>query len=416
MRFAAVVASMCLVVAACGEPDSGTDVPVTAAGTTGTTVLPTTWPPSTSPPTTSPPTSAQVTPTTIDAGGATSLSLPAPWAAPALPADQVPALVAAEWQDADNRTACSALYPAAPDIGAGADLRAANFSGGWALAWDRAGGPGRNADGSYCADCGRSAFGVAGAGLTATGTEHERWPTVIDFDDGSLAGYGFEGDADPSSGAPLLMYVLVRGEGCLYNVWSFLGEDHLLGLVEELRFVEGFRGEPSGWAVPEVVEVREMGAPPWEQPALDPAGLDRIYFLEWEGEANAPASCPLLAFADLGDEASGASIRRAANAGEMLVAWDRPSGPGHDGASNPCDDCGRGAIGLGTFQGSPFLGGEPTHRWDDGSEARVAVGLYGIEARLHVDGFDCTYWLWSHLGEDHLDSLFTRLRRVAGFP
>ena len=125
----------------------------------------------------------------------------------------------------------------------------------------------------------------------------------------------------------------------------------------------------------------------------------------------------MLYFADLGD-ADGATIRRAANEGEMLVAWDLPSGPGHSGASEPCDDCGRGVIGLGTFPADTRQDSPAVYTWSDGSDATTLTGpyRYGTEAFVHVTGFDCTYWVWSHLGADHLEYLLGQLRRVEGLP
>jgi hypothetical protein len=163
-------------------------------------------------------------------------------------------------------------------------------------------------------------------------------------------------------------------------------------------------------------DVVDMGEPPWRLTPLDPGAVEEVYFLEWRDEAGAPEACPLLVFADLGAEASGARARRAANEGEMLVAWDRPSGPGHDAISDPCDDCGRGAVGLGTWQAAVFEDKPVTRRWDDGSRGRTFEGTYGIEAYIEVAGFGCSYWLWSHLGEEHLDYLLSQLRRVEGAP
>jgi hypothetical protein len=124
----------------------------------------------------------------------------------------------------------------------------------------------------------------------------------------------------------------------------------------------------------------------------------------------------MLYFADPGD-ASGATIRHAANEGEMLVAWDLADGPGHFGDSSPCEDCGRGVVGLGTFQHSGYAG-HVSYTWSDGSEARLRVEpfSYGIEAFVRIEGFDCDYWVWSHLGEDHLEYLLSQLRRVEGSP
>jgi hypothetical protein len=348
---------------------------------------------------------------------AVPVSAEAPWAGIAFAITEVPDVLVTQWEDSDVRRFCSALYTTTPLPG-GAVIRSANFSGGWAVAWDLGEGPGRFASGEYCDDCGRGAFGIAGAFGPADGDETEIWERELDWFDGSKAGYGFEGLGDGSAGEPLLMYLLIKDEGCLYNVWSFLGEDHLLGIVNGLRFVEGLRGEPTPWRneLPPPVVV-ELGTPAWAtEPPLTEADISELYVLEWAGEAQAPPSCPMLAYADLGEEAADATIRRANSEGEMLLAWDRPSGPGHDGASDPCADCGRGAVGLGTFLNGQIGDLPITHRWSDGSRAASFDGFYGTEAYLQPEGFDCIYWMWTHLGDDHLDYLFGRLRRVEGNP
>ena len=187
-------------------------------------------------------------------------------------------------------------------------------------------------------------------------------------------------------------------------------------LVGQLRRVTGLEGEPTQWLseVPPP-ETIDLGDPPWEKTALAAHAVPEIGHLEW-AESGSHPSCPMLFYADLGI-ADGAVIRRANNANEMLVAWDLPDGPGHAGDSSPCDDCGRGVIGLGTFRHGAFSG-PVAYEWSDGSVARLRTGpySYGVETFLQVEGFDCEYWLWSHLGQEHLEYLFGQLRRVEGSP
>jgi hypothetical protein len=347
-----------------------------------------------------------------------ALPAPAPWLQDDIDLNLTPTVLAEQWNAAGNRTWCSALYPAnVADLAAQANVRSANFEGGWGIAWDLPDGPGRLAGGDSCDDCGRGAFGVAGAGLEATGLEADRWANIVDFEDGSRFGYGYEGDAAEDSGAPLLGYLLIRDEGCLYNVWSFLGENHLLTLVQGLQRVQGLRGTPTRWtAEQEVAATIDLGDPAWLEDPIARAEVPDLVFLEWESEAGAPDGCPLLYPTDLG-EADAATIRRASNEGEMLVAWDLTDGPGHNGDGTPCDDCGRGVIGLGTFQFGRFEG-PVAYRWSDGSEVRLRTGpfSYGTEAFARVAGFACDYWVWSHLGEEHLVTLLSSMRRVEGAP
>jgi hypothetical protein len=145
---------------------------------------------------------------------------PAPWSASVLPPDSAPAVYLTQWQKADNRATCAVLAPASLGDGAGATPRAATFSGGWAVAYDR---PGT-----------RSAFGIAGTGSSATDDAYDAWPHTIRWADSSSAGYGPEGGSGPNQ----LAYLRVTGQECLYNVWSRLGVPHLEHLLSQLRFVE----------------------------------------------------------------------------------------------------------------------------------------------------------------------------------
>lgn len=144
---------------------------------------------------------------------------PAPWSGARLPAASVPAVYAAEWRKAGNRATCAPLAPASVDPHAAARPRAATFSGGWAVAYDL---PDR-----------RSAFGVAGAGVSAAGPSYSAWPHRVRWADGSMAEYGPEGGTGPNQ----LAYLRIPGQDCLYNVWSSLGREHLEQLLGRLRFV-----------------------------------------------------------------------------------------------------------------------------------------------------------------------------------
>lgn len=159
----------------------------------------------------------------------------APWSQPALRQNQVPAVLLTEWRQAENRTTCAALAPQNLGDHQDAQPRAAYFSGGWAIAYDKPGLPGRNPDGTFCPNCGRGAFGIAGAGVHVESQDIQRWPQQRVWADGSAAGYGLAGDEGPN----YLAYVQVKGQRCLYNIWSFLGREHLESLLEQLRLVQG---------------------------------------------------------------------------------------------------------------------------------------------------------------------------------
>lgn len=197
--------------------------------------------------TTTTPSPTTTTTTVPDASPTTIPGHAAPWSGHGLDPDAVPAVALETWTAAENAAVCALLFPADPDaLADGAILHDRYFGGGWGLAWDLPSGPGRwEPGGEYCADCGREAFGVAGTGGDATGSEDAIWPNRLKWTYGpepgpvySHAGYGYEGVTSGGSGEPMLTYLFIEDQGCMYNVWSFLGEEHLLALIGQLRFVE----------------------------------------------------------------------------------------------------------------------------------------------------------------------------------
>jgi hypothetical protein len=197
--------------------------------------------------TTTPTTTALATTTTLPTTTTTAALADPPWAGDRLGQDQVPAALIEQWGKADNRQTCAALAP----VGGveAATPRGATFAGGWAVAWDAPDGPGMQADGTFCEDCGRSAVGVAGAGVAFEDSVVRSWPDVIEWSDGSIAGYGNEGQisdlpvTDPVTQGAVsptkLAFLAVAGQECLYNVWSRRSEAELLDVINRLRFVDG---------------------------------------------------------------------------------------------------------------------------------------------------------------------------------
>lgn len=341
--------------------------------------------------------------------------------------------MAEQWRVAENRLWCSALAPTDLGLeGAQAVPRAANFGGGWAVAWDNPDGPGSTAASQYCPDCGRSAFGIAGVGSVVEPTTAIRMPTILEWSDGSKAGYVGEG-FDPSN-PKLLGEIAISGQGCMYQVWSHLGAAHLEQFINSLRFVEGLKAEQltlrGRHAPPQVID---GGSAPWLGSSLSAEDVPDLLLDEWE-KARAVQDIPLVAFSDLGEGLDDARIRTA-NLGSYGVAWDNPSGPGHDGFNQPCLDCGRGVIGLGAHHGDDSFGGYPYRvEWDDGSYAEYGRRLAdnrlpwdriifndpatgdpaqdALLARVVIAGSNATITVWSHLGEEHLLQLLESLRFV----
>ncbi len=148
---------------------------------------------------------------------------PAPWTEGRVAPGEAPAVVMA-WATAENRTWCAPLAPAPVN---GAAARASDLDGGWVVEFDQEGMPGVGADGEPCEDCGRAVFGVAG---TAMGVDEMLEAPAPSFADGSAVEVVDEGVAAAT--------VAIRGQGCVYQVWSFLGREHLEGLLGQLRFVD----------------------------------------------------------------------------------------------------------------------------------------------------------------------------------
>jgi hypothetical protein len=416
MAFVLVVGAATAAILMTGSDDSV----VTQASTTTTQ--------ETSPSTTEPGTTAVSG--TVEGGRA-------PWSALPLPQSAVPQHLIEDWARAENQTWCSVLYPADKAVSTYGVSRSADYSGGWAVAWDLPDGPGRDAVDGYCANCGRSAYGVAGAGSTGTVNNLNIWPDQLVWNDGSRAGYGMEGLEAPGSGAPLLSYLVVEGQGCLYNVWSFLGEDHLLTVLDSLRFVDGMQAAPVQLVDRANLETRESGEPPWQQQPMTASEVPAVFFEEWNQDLGT-TDCPMMGFDDLGPEGIGSTARRANGDSALLVAWDMPDGPGRYSTGDYCADCGRGAFGTSLWQQTEFLQQEwnPTLRFSDGSRVWITPELtieLPADRIVHLDPETgqlapeayvslievaqhqgCLYRVWSSYGPDHVEHLVNHLRYVEG--
>jgi len=172
-----------------------------------------------------------------DATGAstdTSLaSLPqAPWSGQPLEADGDNASVVHAWSLAENSTFCAPLSLSSDAIG-DAHARTSSLAGGWAIEFDQHGAPGVRENGTTCAHCGRGTFGIAGTGMSPDEVFDidDDAPVTPTFSDGSVVQV-----ADVEEGVASAT-LTVQGQGCVYQVWSFLGQDHLDALLSHLRFV-----------------------------------------------------------------------------------------------------------------------------------------------------------------------------------
>lgn len=155
--------------------------------------------------------------TAQDAGG----DSPPPWEGRAMAGKSVPNIYRQEWRKAKNRTRCQPLVLLGAEREPGVKTRRAEFSGGWAVAYDL---PGQ-----------RSAYGIAGAGVEVDGNNSTyNFPNSMTWNDGSSVSYGLEGGTGPG----YLAYLKVSGQSCLYNIWSKRGQTHLEHLISTLRRVK----------------------------------------------------------------------------------------------------------------------------------------------------------------------------------
>lgn len=161
----------------------------------------------------------------------------APWTEVPLAPNEAPASLLAAWRRADNRAWCAPVAPRSFGAGMGArPRRSTKVDGGWSVEFDRPGAPGLAPDGHACPRCGRGTFGIVGAAMSpeeAFGPE----AAPLAFRDGSLLTV----ERPAAEGEPAAATLAIAGQGCVYQLWSFLGEAHLRGLVDELRFVETAR-------------------------------------------------------------------------------------------------------------------------------------------------------------------------------
>ena len=151
----------------------------------------------------------------------------APWANDPIAMGAAPEAVMSAWAAAENREWCAPLVPAGVTA-----ARASALDGGWAIEIDQRGAPGIREDGQSCRRCGRAAFGIAGTSMpvdSLNDMETDAAPSPT-YADGSATIVSSEDGVASAT-------ISVGGQGCVYQVWSFLGEDHLNELIEGLRVV-----------------------------------------------------------------------------------------------------------------------------------------------------------------------------------
>lgn len=160
----------------------------------------------------------------------------APWTSGAVDANAVPNELLAAFRDAENREWCALIAPT--DVG-DARARRSSFDGGWAVEFDKRGLPGVTQSGRACERCGRGAFGIAGTAMMVDDEDPTDAEETV-LRDGSRVRIEVSEDenGEPSDANGIVATIKVPGQDCVYQVWSYGGDDHLQQLLRELRFVE----------------------------------------------------------------------------------------------------------------------------------------------------------------------------------
>ena len=156
----------------------------------------------------------------------------APWTEAPLVARNVPREMLSAWIAAENREWCALLAPAGVE---GTRVRRSDYQGGWAVEFDKRGMPGMRPNGRACTDCGRGAFGIAGTALTVD-EEDPMEAEERTLADGSRVLIEVSDDQEAAEG--VVATLKIRGQDCVYQVWSFSGDQHLEQLLQDLRFVQ----------------------------------------------------------------------------------------------------------------------------------------------------------------------------------
>ncbi len=161
----------------------------------------------------------------------------APWSVEPMATDAVPGALLSAWAAADNRGVCAPIALASMGAADGARARVSGMvEGGWAIEFDRSGLPGLQASGDTCARCGRGVFGIAGTSMSPDALVGEG---ALEIPEPSFAdGSHLEVEAPADGERVAAAMITLRGQGCVYQVWSFLGESHVRELVDGLRRVE----------------------------------------------------------------------------------------------------------------------------------------------------------------------------------
>ena len=152
-----------------------------------------------------------------------SSSIPESWRLTPITTSETDSAYKAEWKKSEIGRKCPLLVlpSTANSHLIDRNVRRANFSGGWGVAYD-------------LPDV-RSAYGVALSGISDPVGKGSIWNDYHVYQDGTELTYGREG-GDPNG--KWLAYLTLGDNYCFYNIWSTQGKSHLEQIISELRVVK----------------------------------------------------------------------------------------------------------------------------------------------------------------------------------
>ena len=150
-------------------------------------------------------------------------SIPESWRLTPITTSETDSAYKAEWKKSEIGRKCPLLVlpSTANSHLIDRNVRRANFSGGWGVAYDL--------------PTLRSAYGVALSGVSDPAGRNSIWNDYYVYQDGTELTYGREG-GDPNG--KWLAYLTLGDNYCFYNIWSKQSKSHLEQIISDLRVVK----------------------------------------------------------------------------------------------------------------------------------------------------------------------------------
>ncbi len=141
-----------------------------------------------------------------------------------------------QWSQAANRNSARLVLPADVFLTPSQIVRPASPPGGWGVVWDDigTGKPGVLPSGQFCPTCGRAVVGMSASAAAADKAAVLRSPIAVQWSDGSAVGYS----SAPNAARQFVATLFVAGQDRTYQLYSYIGQQHLENLLAQLRFVD----------------------------------------------------------------------------------------------------------------------------------------------------------------------------------